>query len=223
MLEQELIWERGLFFFLNGHHTEFWDGFFRTMSDKMVWVPFYLCFLFVFAYKKHWKEIVLVLLAIALTITLCDQIASGLAKPLAQRFRPTHHPDFQDYVQIVRGDRGGLFGFFSSHASNAFGFAVFVALVFKNRWLTGTMILFASITAYSRIYLGVHFVSDVVVGALVGSGVAWLVYKAYSECRRRWVPVTQQSVYSKKEIQGLCIAYYYLILIVLFMFHVLKE
>ncbi|MDR0834304.1 MAG: phosphatase PAP2 family protein [Candidatus Symbiothrix sp.] len=231
MLEQELVVERGLFFFLNGHHTAFWDDFFWLVSDKWAWVPFYACFLFVFAYKKHWKELVPVLLALALVIVLCDQIASGWVKPFVHRFRPTHHPDFQNLVQTVRDYRGGTYGFFSSHAANAFGLAVFTSLLFKNRKFTCTMLLFAGLTGYSRLYLGVHFVSDVVVGALVGSGVAWLIYTVYVVCcqglgnreglgnhqglgNRKGCPY---NMYSNEEILGLCIVFFIFIAIFLLM------
>jgi undecaprenyl-diphosphatase len=220
MLEQELALERSLFFFLNGHHTAFGDGFFWLVSYKWAWVPFYACLLFVFVYRKNWKEIVLVLLSIVLVITLCDQISAHVARPFFQRLRPTHHPDFQYIVQTVRDYRGGLYGFFSSHAANAFGLAVFTSLLFKNRWFTGTMLLFAFLTGYSRIYLGVHFVSDVVVGAAVGSAIAWGVYKVYAGCRQWWLggrrmgnrkgtpyAYMQKFVYSQQEIYGLCIAF----------------
>ncbi|GHT26266.1 hypothetical protein AGMMS4957_21720 [Bacteroidia bacterium] len=230
MLEQELVLERSLFFFLNGHHTALLDVFFWLVSYKWAWVPFYACFLFVFVYKKNWKEIVLVVLSIALVITLCDQISAHVARPFFQRFRPTHHPDFQDIVKIVRNERGGLYGFFSSHASNAFGFAVFTSLLFKNRWFTATMLLFALLTSYSRIYLGLHFVSDVVVGAVVGSAIAWGVYKLYVVCCQWWLggrrmgsrmgnrkdspyAYMQKFVYSRQEIYGLCIAFFIFIAI----------
>jgi undecaprenyl-diphosphatase len=187
MLEQELHLERNLFFFLNGSDSAFWDHFFWFYSGKWIWLPFYLCFLFVFIYKRRLKETGLILLSLALLILLCDQISSGFFKPVFHRFRPTHHPDFQDEVKILFGYRGGLYGFISSHAANAFGFAVFIALLFRNRLLTGTMLLFASINAYSRVYMGVHFISDIIAGALTGTLVAFAVYYLYRFFRKKYV------------------------------------
>lgn len=211
MLEQELQLERGLFFFLNGSESVFWDSFFWLYSCKWTWIPFYLCFIFVFIYKKNWKEIVLIILSVVLLITLCDQISSGFFKPLFHRFRPTHHPDFRDQVDIVFGYRGGLYGFISSHAANAFGFATFTALVFRNRLFTTMMILFAFLNGYSRIYLGVHFVSDVVAGMLVGILLGYIVYKLYNLGRRQFLKTDnvklKKTVYSKPEIYLLCSAY----------------
>ncbi|MDR1436839.1 MAG: phosphatase PAP2 family protein, partial [Candidatus Symbiothrix sp.] len=146
-----------------------------------------LCFLFVFIYRKKPKEILLVLLSVALLIFLCDRISSGFFKPVFHRFRPTHHPDFQDEVKIIFGYRGGLYGFISSHAANAFGFAVFTALLFRNRLLTGTMLLFATINAYSRVYMGVHFISDVAAGALTGALTGYAVYRLYLFFREKCI------------------------------------
>lgn len=100
-----------------------------------------LFILVVLCYKKNWKEWLLILLAIVLTITLCDQFASHVCKPIFTRFRPTHHPDFMDQVKVVFGYRGGMYGFISSHAANAFGFATLMALIFRNK-LFGWTIFF---------------------------------------------------------------------------------
>jgi len=222
ILEQELQLERGLFFFLNGSDSTFWDHFFYIYSYKWTWIPFYLCFLFVFVYRKHWKEIILILLSVFFVVLLCDQIASGFFKPTFERFRPTHHPDFKEAVDTVFGYRGGRYGFISSHAANAFGFAVFTALLFKNRIFTCTILLFALINAYSRIYLGVHFISDVVVGALVGSMIGYIVYKLYHFCRKKIFKVSERglkkSPYPIKNIYLLC-AFYTIFIIFLLIFN----
>jgi undecaprenyl-diphosphatase len=194
MLEQELRFERDLFFFLNGSDSVFWDYFFWFYSNKWMWIPFYLCFLFVLIYKKNWKEILLVVFSLALVILLCDQIASGFFKPFFHRFRPTHHPDFREEVKIIFGYCGGKYGFISSHAANAFGFAVFVALLFRNKLLIWTMLLFAIINAYSRIYMGVHFISDVVAGALVGALIGFAVYDLYRFFKQRFLKQEKTNV-----------------------------
>ena len=203
MLEQELQLERGLFLFLNGTHSSFWDNVMYTYSYRFTWIPFYLCFFFIFVYKKNWKEIVLIFLAIGLVILLCDQLSSGIAKSFFHRFRPTHHPDFKDIVHTVFNYRGGRYGFFSGHAANSFGFATLIAFLFRNKILTATMFIFAIITAYSRIYLGVHFISDVVVGMFVGIFFGWFVYELFILGRKYWLKIPtenlRKTIYSKKE------------------------
>jgi undecaprenyl-diphosphatase len=107
--------------------------------------------------------------------------------------------------------RGGLYGFISGHAANAFGFAVFAALLFKNRLFTWTILLFAFINGYSRIYLGVHFISDVVAGALVGALIGGSVYCLYHAGRKKFLKMDaldlKQAPYPAKTGYSLCIAY----------------
>ena len=221
MLEKELQLERELFFFLNGSDLTLLDNFFYIFTNKWTWVIFYLCFLWVFMYKKNWKEIVCVLVAIIFLIFLTDQISSGFFKPFFHRFRPLYHPDFMDQVKIVFNDRFGPYGFISSHAANSFGFATFCALIFRNKIFSCTIFLFALLNAYSRIYIGVHFISDVVVGAFVGMLIAFLIYLIYNWVRRRWLYIEnkqlKEPICSVRETYFLCgVFYMYLIVMLIF-------
>ncbi|MDH6533382.1 phosphatase PAP2 family protein [Parabacteroides sp. 52] len=186
MLERILDYEREWFFLLNGSDSAFLDHVMWLYSGKIVWLPLAFFLLIVLVYKKNWRESLLILLAIALVVTLCDQFASHLIKPSFLRFRPTHHPAFMHEVQTVFGYRGGLYGFISSHAANAFGFAMFMTLLFRYRPLFTTVIfLWAMITAYTRIYLGVHFITDIIPGAIAGIVFGYLVYHLYIYVRKK--------------------------------------
>ena len=189
MLEQLLVWERDAFFMLNGSDSAFLDRFMWLYSGKAVWLPLAFFILVVLCYKKNWKEWLLILLAIVLTITLCDQFASHVCKPIFTRFRPTHHPDFMDQVKVVFGYRGGMYGFISSHAANAFGFATLMALIFRNKLFGWTIFFWAILTSYTRIYLGVHFITDIIPGALSGLLFGYLVYLLYLYIRPKLIPV----------------------------------
>lgn len=222
MLEKLLEYERELFFALNGSELTFLDQFMWLFSGKIVWLPLAAFILIVLTYKIPWRESVLVLLSIALVVTLCDQFASQICKPLFERYRPTHHPDFMHEVKTVFDYRGGRFGFISSHAANAFGFAMYMTLLFRYRPLfTSTIFIWAFITAYTRIYLGVHFISDIVAGMLAGLFFGGLVYYLYSKIRTVWLKKggieasSSTEIYSKNRQRLIVIAIFTTVVFIL--------
>jgi len=219
MLEKELQFERDLFFFLNGSDSTLLDNFFYIYTNQWTWLIFYICFLWVFIFKKDWKEIVCIIGAVFLLVLFTDKISSGLFKPYFHRFRPTHHPDFMYQVKTVYNYRGQLYGFISSHAANSFGFATFCALIFRNKLFTFTVFLFAILNSYSRIYIGVHFISDILVGALTGMLIAGCIYLIYNQIRQRWFFIEKtklkKPIFSIKETYFLCGVFYLYLLIML--------
>ena len=217
MIEKILLYERDAFFALNGSDSAFLDRFMWLYTGKEVWLPLAILIIGVLVYKKNWRESLLIILAIALVVLLCDQFASHVCKPLFTRFRPTHHPDFMEQVKTVFNYRGGLYGFISSHAANAFGFATLMALIMKNRWFGWTIFLWAALTAYTRIYLGVHFISDVVPGMVVGTLFGYVVYRLYLFVRSKWLPVESFGAfpaYSKRRIHLIIYAIYATVLLI---------
>lgn len=201
---------------LNGSDSPFLDRFMWLYSGKAVWLPLAAFILIVLLYKKKWRESILILLAIVLVITFCDQFASHVCKPIFTRFRPTHHPDFMDQVKTVFDYRGGKYGFISSHAANAFGFATFMSLLFRYRLFTWTIFLWAALTAYTRVYLGVHFISDIVPGAIAGVFFGWLVYWLYIKARA-FVPGTSgeaSALYSDKQKRIIVYAIFIAVLLI---------
>jgi len=169
MIETLLNWDTQFFLFLNGLNSPFWDPIMVFASGKLTWLPFYLLLIFFIAKKHGWKTLWW-LVAIALVIVASDQISVGLFKNVFQRLRPCHTPDINGLVHLV-GKCGGKFGFVSSHAANTFGVAVFLSLLFRNKWATLGLISWAAFVSYSRIYLGVHFPGDILCGALLGAGI----------------------------------------------------
>lgn len=189
MLEEILDYEQDLFLQLNSLQSPFGNQFMWLFSGKIAWAPFVVLFIIILFYKnrRNLKETLLVFAAIALVVTLCDQFSSGLCKPLFTRFRPTHHPEFMDEVNTVFNYRGGRYGFISSHATNAFGFAMLTSLIFRYHFYTVMLFSWATINAYSRIYLGVHFITDIVPGAMSGLFFGWLIYKCYVYVYKRTI------------------------------------
>lgn len=167
------------FLFLNGIHSPFWDTVMWYITSTTIWIPLYIVIVF-FTFKKFKGQAFVSLLFFGLLVLLADQSSVHLFKNIFERLRPCHNPDIQHLVHIVNGKCGGKFGFVSSHAANTFALAVFVAFLFKNKFVSIAIILWAAIVSYSRIYLGVHFVFDVLGGALLGSIIAYITIKLHN-------------------------------------------
>lgn len=149
------------------------------VTGKWIWIPLYLFILGWLIRDYRWKALVL-LAFIVLLITLSDQSSVQLFKQVFQRLRPCHDPRIADLVHTVHGKCGGKYGFVSSHAANSFAIAVFSLLLIRNRYYTLSIIIWASLVSYSRVYLGVHFPGDIIGGAILGMFVGFIVYKGYS-------------------------------------------
>lgn len=169
-----------LFLFLNGIHNAFFDTIMFWLSDKLFWIPMYLLIIFLMI-RRYKMRGVLMLLFIGIVIALCDQTASHLLKNLVQRLRPSQDPALAGLVHLSKAGPGGLYGFVSSHAANCFGLATFIYFTFDNHFkpLKYWLIVWAILVSYSRIYDGVHYPGDVLVGSFIGIAYGFLMAKAY--------------------------------------------
>lgn len=179
VLERLVEADTNLLLLINGMHSEFFDSFMSAYSGKLIWIPLYASILYVIFRNFSWKMALLCVVAVALTITFADQVCSSAIRPVVERLRPSRTPELADLVHIVDGYRGGRYGFPSCHAANTFGLACFLGLLLRKRWLTVYMVVWALLTCYSRAYLGVHYPGDLLVGALVGSAGAVLMYSLF--------------------------------------------
>ena len=190
--------DKEILLFLNGIHNTYFDTFMWYVSKTSTWSLMGAVLLYIM-FRNNWRQAILVILGLALTITLADQISSGLIKGAVERLRPTHSPEIGSLVHVVNDYRGGSFGFVSSHAANTMGVAMFLALLFKRSYITYTLFIWSSLVAYSRIYLGVHYLGDVLGGTCVGLASAVLVFMAYNYAIKRVKNVEKKDFFQKSE------------------------
>lgn len=172
---QELLeLDREWLLYFNSLNAPWADPVMFVLTKTTTWIPLYV-FLLYLVIRNYKIETWTVLVGVGITLLLADQVTSTIMKPYFARLRPSQDPTLEGLVHTVNEYRGGLYGFASGHAANTFGTATFFWLLFRfrYRWI-GLMFLWAAFVSYTRIYLGVHYPGDILVGGIVGilSGVA---------------------------------------------------
>ena len=180
MLELLNAIDTKVFLFLNGINSPFFDNLMFFISGKKEWIPLYIAIIALIIARFKLKGLYVILCLIILVV-LTDWISVHLFKNVFQRLRPSHNPQLEGLVHLVNNYKGGQFGFVSSHAANTFGLAMFLTLLFKNKYFSGFMLSWAAIVSYSRIYLGVHYPGDIICGALLGIILSYLVFYLYKK------------------------------------------
>ncbi len=185
MPDTVIRFDRQLLLALNGSDSEWLDRVFTAVTATSTWLPMAVVLLAAVWHSAGWRRTLLMALGIALVVLVADRVSSGLCKPLFHRLRPSHEPMLEGLVDLVGNRRGGLYGFFSSHAANTFGVAAFVALMLRSRAVGAVLVAWACLSSYSRIYLGLHYPGDIICGALFGMLVGWAVYRLAEAAARR--------------------------------------
>lgn len=167
---------------VNGSDSLYLDRLARVLTTALTWVPLYISlFIIVLRNNDNVRKVLMIVGAAGLCVLLAGSIDDMIVKPTVARWRPTHDPVIGAVVDVVDGYRGGKYGFFSAHASNTFSIAIFFCWLVRNRLLSVAMIIWSLTNCWTRLYLGVHFPGDILVGLtwgfIVGSGVYYLYYR----------------------------------------------
>ena len=181
--------DRNLTLLINGWNSPFSDPIWSFISDIPVWIPMYAAIVVFLIIRLGWKKGLIVVAAALLTFGFCDQF-SNLIKDMTERLRPCNDPYMLNKGLHVL-ESGGVYGFFSAHAANAFGLAASTYIGIrmdkrlKYRGYAVWMFTWATLVAISRVFVGKHFLGDVIIGTVVGlaAGIAF-GYLARWVCKR---------------------------------------
>ena len=172
--------DRSLILVINGCNSELMDQFMWFFSGAFIVIPIVLIILWTLYQSYSLKQSGWILLGIIITIAIADLSSVYLFKEVFMRYRPSHHIELSQHLhfyQFENGDfyKGGKYGFVSSHAANYFALLVLVYGLIEQHWIKILLVLITLIILYSRVYLGVHYVSDVICGAILGYLIAKVV------------------------------------------------
>ncbi|MFJ1366309.1 phosphatase PAP2 family protein [Capnocytophaga canimorsus] len=179
MLEKILQYDTSWLIAINNSGSEKFDAFWLFVTHTPHWIPFFLLLLLLnfywFKRKEAFRNMFFILLTLATTLLLV-----AITKELVMRLRPLNDPSIAPHLRFLIPADG--YSFFSGHSCNSFSVATIVFLLFrqKKRWVFWVF-LWPLPYAFSRMYLGVHFPSDIFVGMLVGVGTALFYYRWYCQ------------------------------------------
>lgn len=179
--------DKQLLLAVNGSDSLYLDRVARKLTNAFTWVPFYVSlFYLVLKNNDNFRKILLILGAAGLCVLLAGTVDDVIVKPTVARWRPTHDPEIGSLVDIVDGYRGGRYGFFSAHAANTFSLAILFCWMIRSRLLSVAIVIWSLTNCWTRLYLGVHYPGDILVGLTWGAIVGTFVYFLFYRLTRRF-------------------------------------
>jgi undecaprenyl-diphosphatase len=173
MLERILNWDYTLFKLINqGMSNDFFDYFLVWSRNSYTWLPLYL-FIIAFFFYNLGKRSYWIILFCILTVLSSDTVSSIIIKKNVKRDRPCRSVCITHAV--VRVKCGKAYSFTSSHATNHFAIATFLALTIGVffKWIKQVLWTWAAVIGFAQVYVGVHFPFDVLVGSVNGILIGW--------------------------------------------------
>lgn len=173
----------------NGSDNIMLDQMVQILTSGLTWIPLYvMLFFIVMRNNETMGQIALVVGSAIFCVLFADGLVDGIIKQLAERWRPSNDPTFKYMVQVVDDIRPKGYSFCSAHAANTMSLAVFFSLLIRSKMLTITLVIWSLINCWTRLYLGVHYPSDILCGMIIGIIVGILVYLLYYKINLRISP-----------------------------------
>lgn len=211
---------------INGSESSFLDGLMVTLTSGFTWIPLYIALLYlVISNNDNMTKIMLIILCGIGCVVFSGGICDFIIKPMIGRIRPIND-DMLDGIIYTVGDMSNKdFSFFSSHAANTTSLTMFFALLVRNRKFTVAMTVWALVNCYTRLYLGMHYPFDVLVGIAWGALVGLLLYFVYLRVYDRMFPDVEfiSTQYTSKGYTIITIDIVLLTMSVLYLYAILRS
>ncbi len=166
-----------LLHFFNGSQSAIFDQFILTLTNGLTWIPLYIAlFVMVLKNNESMSQIFIIVGCCAMGVIFSAGVDDLLVKPLVGRPRPAQDLAIKYTIDTALGYRESGFSFFSAHAANTFTLAIYMIFLVRNRAFTIAMTLWSLLNCYTRLYLGVHYPSDILCGLLFGTAVGSIAY-----------------------------------------------
>lgn len=180
MLESFLSADLSLLRLFNSGNSVYFDALVPILTSGLTWIPLYVA-LFYLVVKNHetMAQIGLIVGAAAVCVLLAGGVGDFIVKPMVGRLRPCNDPMIKMQLNLIPGTLSESYSFFSSHAANTFSLAMFFSLLVRDKLFTAMMFLWALLNCWTRLYLGVHYPSDILCGMIYGSFVGIIVYVVF--------------------------------------------
>ena len=164
---------------INSWDSSVTDPIWQFFSNIPVWIPMYVLIVGCLIWGLGWKKGLVFVLAATATFGFCDQF-SNFIKDLVGRPRPLNDPFMVEHGLNILDGTTKSFSFFSAHAANSFGLATCTYTGFRQdtrlryRGYAWWMFFWASMVSISRVFVGKHYLGDVIVGIIVGAAAGYI-------------------------------------------------
>ena len=184
MFERFLEYDKELLLYLNGSGSDIYDVIWIYITNISSWIPLFVIFLLL-VLKSYPKKEAWLIVAFIVSALLLNLVFTEIVKELVGRVRPNNDPAINSMIHILKTPAN--YSFFSGHASSSFVVTTLVVLFLRRKFkLIYLSFLWPLLFCFSRIYVGVHYPSDIFAGIFVGLLFGFGFFRLYNLTRPKF-------------------------------------